>query len=90
MARMLITRRRRCFYHKQTICSNEKTLNSLLLHRNNMIWEEFASQIQTSQVEVNPGRGKFHENPTACICADSELDTGAATISARRDMGEVR
>jgi len=61
-----------------------------------MTWEEFASQIRTSQIgfmgepmEVKPGRGEFHENPTACICADSEMDTGAATISARRDMGEV-
>lgn len=58
-----------------------------------MTWEEFASQIRTSQIgfmgepmEVKPGRGEFHENPTACICADSEMDSGAATISG---MGEA-
>ncbi|KAK6806009.1 hypothetical protein RDI58_003794 [Solanum bulbocastanum] len=95
MARMLAGRRR-YFDHKPTIRPNVKKLNNLLLRRNNMTWEEFASQIRTSQIgfmgepmEVKPGRGEFHENPTACICADSEMDTGAATISARRDMGEV-
>ncbi|KAG5589891.1 hypothetical protein H5410_040405 [Solanum commersonii] len=61
-----------------------------------MTWEEFASQIRTSQIgimgepmEVNPDKSEFHENPTTCIRADCEMDTGAATINARRDMGEV-
>ncbi|KAG5627176.1 hypothetical protein H5410_012394 [Solanum commersonii] len=40
-------------------------------------------------MEVKPGRGEFHENPTTSICAHSEMDIGAATISARRDIGEV-
>ncbi|XP_055815456.1 O-fucosyltransferase 6-like isoform X2 [Solanum dulcamara] len=95
MARMLAGRRR-YFDHKPTIRPNAKKLNKLLLHRNNMTWEEFASQIRTSQIgfmgepmEVKPGRGEFHENPTACICADSEMDTGSSINSARRDMGEV-
>ncbi|TMW83649.1 hypothetical protein EJD97_001091 [Solanum chilense] len=92
MARMLAGRRR-YFDHKPTIRPNAKKLNNLLLHRNNMTWEEFASQIRTSQIgfmgepmEVKPGRGEFHENPTACICADSEMDSGAASISG---MGEA-
>lgn len=95
MARMLAGRRR-YFDHKPTIRPNAKKLYKLLLHRNNMTWEEFASQVRTSQIgfmgepmEIKPGRGEFHENPAACICADSEMDTGSATYSARRDMGEV-
>ncbi|KAF3623859.1 putative nucleolar complex protein 4 -like protein [Capsicum annuum] len=95
MARML-SGRRRYFNHKPTIRPNAKKLYKLLLNRNNVTWEEFASQVRTSQIgfmgepmEVKPGRGEFHENPSACICADSEMDTGSATSSARRDMIEV-
>lgn len=61
-----------------------------------MTWQEFASQIGTSQIgfigepmEVKGGRGEFHENPTTCVYAHSEMDIGAATISARRYIGEV-
>ncbi|KAJ8572121.1 hypothetical protein K7X08_008632 [Anisodus acutangulus] len=68
----------------------------MLRSRNNMTWEEFASQVRTSQIgfmgepmEVKPGRGEFHENPSACICADSEMDSGSATNSGRRDMVEI-
>lgn len=78
MARMLAGRRR-YFDHKPTIRPNSKKLYKLFLNQNNMTWEEFASQVRTSQIgfmgepmEVKPGRGEFHENPTACICADSD------------------
>ncbi|OIT08682.1 PREDICTED: uncharacterized protein At1g04910-like [Nicotiana attenuata] len=78
MARMLAGRRR-YFGHKPTIRPNAKKLYKLFLSRNNMTWEEFASQVRTSQIgfmgepmEVKPGRGEFHENPSACICADSD------------------
>lgn len=40
-------------------------------------------------MEVKGGRGEFHENPTTCVYAHSEMDIGAATISARRYIGEV-
>lgn len=43
-----------------------------------MTWEAFASKVRTYQRgfmgepnEVRPGRGEFHENPSACICEDS-------------------
>ncbi|XP_059314471.1 O-fucosyltransferase 6-like [Lycium ferocissimum] len=95
MARILAGRRR-YFDHKPTIRPNAKKLYKSFLNRNNMTWEEFASQVRTSQIgfmgepmEVKPGRGEFHENPSACICADSEMDTGSATNSGRRDMVEA-
>lgn len=44
-----------------------------------MTWEEFASRVRTHQIgfmgdpnEVRPGRGEFHENPSACICENPE------------------
>ncbi|KAJ8530321.1 hypothetical protein K7X08_037156 [Anisodus acutangulus] len=95
MARILAGRRR-YFDHKPTIRPNAKKLYKLFVNRNNMTWEEFTSQVRTSQIgfmgdpmKVKPGRGEFHENPSACICADSEMDTGSATNSGRRDMVEV-
>lgn len=44
-----------------------------------MTWEDFASKVCYYQRgfmgeanEVRPGRGEFHENPSVCICEDSE------------------
>lgn len=44
-----------------------------------MTWEAFASKVRTYQkgfmgepLEVRPGRGEFHENPSSCICEDSK------------------
>ena len=44
-----------------------------------MTWEAFASGVRTFQrgfmgvpKEVRPGRGGFHENPSTCICEDSD------------------
>ncbi|GKV24176.1 hypothetical protein SLEP1_g33820 [Rubroshorea leprosula] len=78
MARMLAGRRR-YFGHKPTIRPNAKKLYRFFLNRNNMTWEEFASKVRTNQIgfmgepnEVKPGRGEFHENPSSCICEDSE------------------
>ncbi|KAK9164675.1 hypothetical protein Syun_005577 [Stephania yunnanensis] len=78
MARMLAGRRR-YFGHKRTIRPNAKKLYSLFSHRANMSWEAFASKVRTYQKgfmgepnEVRPGRGEFHENPSTCICEDSE------------------
>ncbi|MBA0613011.1 hypothetical protein Godav_013534 [Gossypium davidsonii] len=78
MARILAGRRK-YFGHKPTIRPNAKKLYRLFLSRNNMTWEELSSRIRTLQKgfmgepkEVRPGRGEFHENPSTCICEDSE------------------
>lgn len=54
------------------------------MNRNNMTWEEFASGVRKHQrgfmgepMEVRPGRGEFHENPSACICENSEAKAEA-------------
>ncbi|XP_004249701.1 O-fucosyltransferase 6-like [Solanum lycopersicum] len=79
MARMLAGRRR-YFGHKPTIRPNAKKLYKMFTDRNNMTWEEFSSQVQKQQIgfmgdpmEVKPGRGEFHENPSACICEDTNV-----------------
>ncbi len=53
-----------------------------------MTWDDFASNVSYYQRgfmgepnEVRPGRGEFHENPSACICEDSEAKTRAMTNS---------
>lgn len=75
----ILAGRRRYFGHKPTIRPNAKKLYRLFSNRDNMTWEEFASKVHTFQrgfmgepKEVRPGRGEFHENPSACICEDSE------------------
>ncbi|KAK4794989.1 hypothetical protein SAY86_012983 [Trapa natans] len=78
MARMLAGRRR-YFGHKPTIRPNAKKLYKLFMNHTGMAWEEFASRVRTHQIgfmgdpnEVRPGRGEFHENPSACICENPE------------------
>lgn len=59
---------------------NGRKLSPLFTNRINMTWEESALNIRTYQLglmgepnEVRPpGKGEFHENPSACICEDSE------------------
>ncbi|XP_042506883.1 O-fucosyltransferase 16-like isoform X2 [Macadamia integrifolia] len=75
----ILAGRRRYFRHKRTIRPNARKLYSLFLNRANMTWEAFASRVRTHQrgfigepKEVRPGRGEFHENPSSCICEDSE------------------
>ncbi|XP_057815161.2 O-fucosyltransferase 29 isoform X2 [Cryptomeria japonica] len=74
MARILAGRRR-FFGHKRTIRPYAKKLNSLFLNRHNMSWDTFAKKVQACQKgfmgepnEARPGRGGFHEFPSACIC----------------------
>ncbi|KAF9622234.1 hypothetical protein IFM89_030276 [Coptis chinensis] len=81
MARMLAGRRRYSG-HKRTIRPNAKKLSSLFLNRVNMTWEGFSSKVRTHQRgfmgepnEVRPGRGEFHENPSTCICENSDTET---------------
>ncbi|KAA8535938.1 hypothetical protein F0562_028416 [Nyssa sinensis] len=110
MARMLAGRRR-YFGHKPTIRPNAKKLYRLFMSRDNMTWEEFASRVRTHQIgfmgepnEVRPGRGEFHENPSSCICENSEVkakgDSGSQSWAiiglknvtennTRKDLGEV-
>lgn len=75
----ILAGRRRYFGHKPTIRPNAKKLYRLFLNRHNMTWEEFSSKVRTFQrgfmgepKEVRAGRGAFHENPSTCICEDSE------------------
>ncbi|MCL7029754.1 hypothetical protein MKW94_030817 [Papaver nudicaule] len=78
MARILAGRRR-YFGHKRTIRPNGRKLYSLFLNRTQMSWDAFASKVHSYQRgfmgepnEVRPGRGEFHENPSTCICENSE------------------
>ncbi|KAH7669162.1 GDP-fucose protein O-fucosyltransferase protein [Dioscorea alata] len=78
MARILAGRRR-YFGHKRTIRPNARKLYSLFLKRANLTWDEFASKVRTFQKgfmgepkEIRPGRGEFHENPSTCICEDTQ------------------
>ncbi|KAK4354780.1 hypothetical protein RND71_026974 [Anisodus tanguticus] len=77
----ILAGRRRYFGHKPTIRPNAKKLNRVFINRNNMTSEEFASRVRAVQrgfmgepKEVRPGRGEFHENPSSCICEDSEAE----------------
>ncbi|KAL1344007.1 hypothetical protein HN51_017929 [Arachis hypogaea] len=79
----ILAGRRRYFGHKPTIRPNAKNLYQLIMNRNNMTWEAFASRVRTFQKgfmgepnEVRPGRGVFHENPSTCICEDSVPKVG--------------
>lgn len=61
-----------------------------------MTWEAFASRVRTLQrgfmgepKEVRPGRGEFHENPSACICEDSEAKEKAKAGSGHRKHGKM-
>lgn len=75
----ILAGRRRYFGHKPTIRPNAKKLHRLFSAKSNMTWEAFASKVRSYQrgfmgepMEVRPGRGEFHENPSSCICEDSE------------------
>ncbi|KAK9740128.1 hypothetical protein RND81_03G013700 [Saponaria officinalis] len=83
----ILAGRRRYFGHKPTIRPNAKKLSKLFVNRGNMTWEEFASKVRSCQrgfmglpMEVRPGRGEFHENPSTCICEDTNA-------KAKRDAG---
>ncbi|KZV16535.1 hypothetical protein F511_11367 [Dorcoceras hygrometricum] len=91
----IIAGRRRYFGHKLTIRPNAKKLYKLFLNRDNMTWEEFSSRTRKFQrsfmghpKEVRPGRGVFHENPSSCICEDSDAKTKTKTISVPHKPGD--
>ncbi|KAK4781950.1 hypothetical protein SAY86_016052 [Trapa natans] len=92
MARILAGRRR-YFGHKPTIRPNAKKLYRLFSARANMTWKEFSLKVRSYQrgfmgepMEVRPGRGEFHENPSSCICEDSE--SKATKDSGNRKLGK--
>ncbi|WOG91522.1 hypothetical protein DCAR_0310771 [Daucus carota subsp. sativus] len=73
----ILAGRRRYFGHKPTIRPNNRKLSMLFMNRENMTWDEFASAVRKCQKgfmgepkELSPGKGEFHENPSACICED--------------------
>ncbi|XP_004291232.1 PREDICTED: uncharacterized protein At1g04910 [Fragaria vesca subsp. vesca] len=75
----ILAGRRRYFGHKPTIRPNGKKLYRLFLSKENTTWEAFASSVRTYQRgfmggphEGRPGRGGFHENPSTCICENSQ------------------
>ncbi|VAI86940.1 unnamed protein product [Triticum turgidum subsp. durum] len=68
--------------HKRTIRPNARRLYSLFLSRGNMSWDAFSSKVHMAQKgfmgepkELRPGRGEFHENPSTCICENTDPKT---------------
>ncbi|KAJ8539596.1 hypothetical protein K7X08_013848 [Anisodus acutangulus] len=102
----ILAGRRRYFGHKPTIRPNAKKLNRVFINRNNMTSEEFASRVRAFQrgfmgepKEVRPGRGEFHENPSSCICEDSEAEKkmdwghrkiGKGNIAKKKDGDDMK
>ncbi|KAI4317024.1 hypothetical protein L6164_024937 [Bauhinia variegata] len=89
----ILAGRRRYFGHKPTIRPNAKKLYRLFLNRSDMTWEDFASSVGRFQrgfmgepKEARPGRGGFHENPSACICEDPKAKV--VKISGPRKYGK--
>ncbi|EPS67554.1 hypothetical protein M569_07224, partial [Genlisea aurea] len=67
--------RRRYMGHKRTIRPNGKRLSNLLTEKERTEWSEFSRKVKSWQRgflgepdETRPGRGEFHEYPSACIC----------------------
>ncbi|GAB2274179.1 O-fucosyltransferase 29 [Dionaea muscipula] len=74
----ILTGKRRYMGHKRTIRPNGKRLSALLMSRHEMDWVTFSKKVKSCQrgfmgepEEVRPGRGDFHEFPSACICKGS-------------------
>ncbi|KAK4483612.1 hypothetical protein RD792_010811 [Penstemon davidsonii] len=71
----ILAGRRRYMGHKRTIKPNAKKLSALFTARDKMEWSTFARKVKSCQrgfmgepEEMRPGRGEFHEYPSACIC----------------------
>ncbi|WZZ69208.1 hypothetical protein YC2023_080578 [Brassica napus] len=89
----ILAGRRRYFGHKPTVRPNAKKLYRLFLNKENTTWEEFTSRVRSFQrgfmgepKEVRAGRGEFHENPSTCICEDTEAKAKAQIES--RKLGK--
>ncbi|PIN13602.1 hypothetical protein CDL12_13779 [Handroanthus impetiginosus] len=71
----ILAGRRRYMGHKRTIRPNAKRLSALFTAREKMDWSTFSRKVKSCQrgflgepEEMRPGRGEFHEYPSACIC----------------------
>ncbi|KAL6556925.1 O-fucosyltransferase 29 [Orobanche hederae] len=71
----ILSGRRRYMGHKRTIRPNAKRLSALFAARDKMEWSTFSRKVKSCQrgfmgepEEMRPGRGEFHEYPSACIC----------------------
>ncbi|XP_051114838.1 O-fucosyltransferase 29 [Andrographis paniculata] len=71
----ILAGRRRYMDHKRTIRPNAKRLSALFSSRDKMEWSTFSRKVKSAQrgfmgepEEMRPGRGEFHEYPSACIC----------------------
>lgn len=71
----ILAGRRRYMGHKRTIRPNAKKLSALFPARDKMGWNSFSRKVKSCQrgfmgepEEMRPGRGEFHEFPSACIC----------------------
>ncbi|XP_073132904.1 O-fucosyltransferase 29 [Henckelia pumila] len=77
----ILAGRRRYMGHKRTIRPNTKRLSTLFAARDKMDWSVFARKVKSRQrgfmgepEEMRPGRGEFHEFPSACVCQKQNLD----------------
>jgi hypothetical protein len=89
----ILAGRRRYLGHKPTVRPNAKKLYRLFMNKENTTWEEFSSKVRSFQrgfmgepKEVRAGRGEFHENPSTCICEDTEAKAKAQLES--RKLGK--
>ncbi|KAL3645328.1 O-fucosyltransferase 29 [Castilleja foliolosa] len=71
----ILSGRRRYMGHKRTIRPNAKRLSALFAAREKMEWNTFSRKVKSCQrgfmgepEEMRPGRGEFHEYPSACVC----------------------
>lgn len=93
----ILAGRRRYMGHKRTIRPNAKKLSSLFMNRDRMPWTIFSSKVKSAQRgfmgepnEIKPGRGDFHEYPSACICKKpfnlSDSDNNKTQISTKDNL----
>ncbi|KAK8945468.1 hypothetical protein KSP40_PGU004828 [Platanthera guangdongensis] len=89
----ILAGRRRYFGHKRTIRPNAKKLSSLYQNRSTINWDDFESKVRTFQKgfmgepnEVRPGRGEFHENPSACLCEATGKGIVSPNIQSRVEL----
>ncbi|KAI4320922.1 hypothetical protein MLD38_034355 [Melastoma candidum] len=60
-----------------------------------MTWEAFASRVHSYQrhimrepMDVRSGRDKFHENPSTCICEDSNAKAKKGMLTRKLGKGK--
>ncbi|GFP81767.1 uncharacterized protein at1g04910 [Phtheirospermum japonicum] len=83
----ILSGRRRYMGHKRTIRPNAKRLSALFATRDKMEWNTFSRKVKSCQrgfmgepEEMRPGRGEFHEYPSACVCQKPSKYSGVSKI----------